>query len=179
MNLGTLRHRCVARLRTLPIPDPFDLAGFCTALSAQRGRPIFLEAVPEIENPAELGGPTGLWMAGSSLDVIFFDTDTSPLHQEQIILHELSHLLCGHHAQVIAEPGFTELLLPHMSREIVVGARGRTITYSDAEEQEAELLASLISERADRRRVIATPFPVPAAGTIARLEGVLEEGIEQ
>lgn len=178
MNLGTLRHRCVARLKSLPIPDPFDLAGFCTALSIQRGRPIVLEAVPEIEDPAELGSPTGLWVAGSTLDVIFFDADTSPWHQEHIILHELSHLLCGHHAQLIAEPGFTELLLPHMSREIVVGARGRTITYSDAEEQEAELLASLISEQANRRAIIASS-PVPVAGTIARLEGVLEEGIEQ
>jgi hypothetical protein len=179
MDLRTIRQRCEARLKTLPIPDPFDLDDFCAALSEQRGRPILLEATPEIDSPAELGSPTGLWMAGSSLDVIFFDAATSPLHQEQIILHELSHLLCGHRAHIIAEPGFTELLLPHMSHEILLGARGRTITYSDAEEQEAELLASLISEQANRRRVVAAPSPASAAGTIARLEGVLEEGIER
>jgi hypothetical protein len=179
VDLWTIRQRCEARLRTLPIPDPFDLDDFCAALSEQRGRPILLEATPEMDSPAELGSPAGLWMAGASLDVIFYDAETSPLHQEHIILHELSHLLCGHHAQVIAEPGFSELLLPDMSREIVLGARGRTLSYSDDEEQEAEMLASLIAEHAKRHRTTAPPALVRTGETIARLEGVLEEGIDR
>lgn len=179
IDLRTIRQRCEARLRTLPLPDPFDLDDFCGALSEQRGRPILLEATPEMDSPAELGSPAGLWMAGTSLDVIFYDAETSPMHQEHIILHELSHLLCGHHAQVIAGPGFSELVLPDMSREIVLGTRGRTITYSDAEEQEAELLASLIAEHSNRHRAETPAVQARTAGTIARLEGVLEEGIER
>jgi len=45
--------------------------------------------------------------------------------------------------------------------------------------KEAEMLASLIAEHAKRHRTTAPPALVRTGETIARLEGVLEEGIDR
>ena len=119
---------------------PFDVESFCTVLSERRGRPIVL-------HPAASGaGPYGLWAAGPSTDVIFYEEATSPLHQEHIILHEVSHLLCGHEPAPVTEDEVAELLFPHLKRETIqrVLRRGG---YSTDEEREAEIMASLIVER--------------------------------
>ena len=135
-----LRQRCEARLRKLNLPDPFDVQSFCEMLGEQRGRPILLHPVAGAE------GACGVWVSVPSADLIFYEHDTSPLHQEHIILHEVSHLLCGHEPVPVSTHEISQLLFPDFNLETVrlVLPRGG---YSTVEEREAEVLASLMLER--------------------------------
>lgn len=141
-SLDRLRRRCEARLSELALPSPFDARALCASVAESRGRPIHLM-------PMSGGlGVCGLWVATDSSDLIFYEGTTTPPHQEHIILHELSHLLCDHYPVPLADPGQARLLLPDLDPEVVRRVLGRT-TYSAVEEQEAELLATLIRQRAD------------------------------
>jgi hypothetical protein len=141
MNDNWLRRRCEARLRELDLPDPFDARSFCKALGERRSRPIRLRAVPGGE------GACGVWVSAPSADLIFYEKDTSPLHQEHIILHEISHLLCGHAPAPVTEHETSQLLFPDFDLETIELVLPRA-GYSTEEEREAEILASLILERA-------------------------------
>jgi IrrE N-terminal-like domain len=132
-----LRKRCEERLRDLPIPVPFDARAFTDELAAGR-RPIRL--VPM----SGLTGVCGMWVATDTTDLIFYEQDTTPPHQEHIILHELSHLICDHYPPAAVE---AQHLLPNLDAEMVRRVLGRA-GYSTEEEREAELLATLIRQRA-------------------------------
>jgi hypothetical protein len=135
------RKRCADLLRTLPMPVPFDVRRLCELLADQRGRPIRLVAMPG------LTGVCGLWAATDTTDMIFYERDTTPPHQEHIILHELGHVLCDHRRTSSSLGSQVEELLPSLDPEMVHRVLGRA-GYSSEEEREAELLASLIRQRA-------------------------------
>ena len=169
MDLRTLRKRCEARLRQLDLPNPFDVQSFCERLAARRGRPILLY-------PARSeSGPYGLWVAGPSLDVVFYEEETSALHQDHIILHELCHILCGHQPVPLSDAELARLLCPHLDPATVQQVLNRA-SYSTDEEREAELLASLIL----RQTVGGPPRPetrlldIETVGVLRRLEASLE-----
>ena len=160
MNRTQLRERCEARLRELPLPSPFDLQAFCRTLGGQRGRAILLHPVPG------LGDVSGVWVTGRSADHIFYEQDTSPLHRELIILHELSHLLCGHQPVPVTEGEMPQLFFALLRPRTVQRVLRRRPAYSVEEEREAELLATLILERATRA---PTPASAPADPVAAQL----------
>ena len=95
--------------------------------------------------------PCGVWIATDSTDYIAFDSATSPLHGDHIILHELGHLLCEHDSAELSPlesiAGLVQTIDPALVRRVA----GRTV-YATAEEREAEVLAGLIRQRADRAR---------------------------
>jgi IrrE N-terminal-like domain len=168
MSLRQLRRRCEARLRALDLPSPFDVREFCEAVGRGRGRPISLRQV------SSQTGPCGLWVAGPSVDYIFYEGATSPLHQEHIILHELSHLLCSHRSATVAGLDHSRLF-PDLDAETVRRVLLRA-TYSQEEEQEAELLASLILSRMGRMALPASRRSDPAAAELLdRLEVTFEQ----
>jgi hypothetical protein len=168
MSLRRLRRRCEARLLALDLPEPFDVWAFCEAVGRRRGRPISLRQV------TNQGGPCGLWLAGPTVDYVFYDGTTSPLHQEHIILHEVSHLLCAHHSATVADEDHSRLF-PDLDAETVRRVLLRA-TYSQEEEREAELLASLILWRMRR---IALPTSRRSDPAVAELLGRLEATFEQ
>lgn len=169
MDLKQLRQRCEVRLRELDLPAPFDVDAFCGSLAARRGRPVVLRPL------VSKTGPWGLWVAGAAADFIFYEQETSLLHQEHIILHEASHLLCGHDPRPVSDAEFSRLLLPDLDPEVVRSVLRRA-AYSAEEEREAELLASLILERAGRGAVTSARAADPeVAALLDRLEHVLEE----
>lgn len=128
-----------------PLPTPFDAKALISRLAEQRGRPI--ELIPVAARP---DFPCGLLVTTDRTDCIFYAADTTPLHQQHILLHEAAHLLCGHHEFTAAlSAGATATLLPHLSDSLVQRILGRTV-YSEPQEHEAELLASLIRSRAAR-----------------------------
>ncbi|MGW8763458.1 hypothetical protein ACWGN5_13255 [Streptomyces sp. NPDC055815] len=91
----------------------------------------------------------GLLVSLGDADHIFYESSTNALHQKHIILHELAHLLLGHGstADDTASLGVERLfpgLDPAMVRRLL--ARGRT-DYSQVQEREAELLATMIHNR--------------------------------
>ncbi|GAB1510455.1 hypothetical protein [Actinophytocola sp. KF-1] len=150
-----LRRRCRARLRDLPLPVPFDVHELCARVAARRGRPIRLLPV------AGLTGVCGLWIATDTTDLICYERDTTRPHQDHIILHELSHVLCDHHPA----GDHASALFPDLDPAMVRAVLGRA-GYSSDEEREAETLASLIRQRASTR----------AGGTLhARLHDALDD----
>ncbi|WP_280669268.1 MULTISPECIES: ParH-like protein [unclassified Kitasatospora] len=119
-------------------------------MAEQRGRPI--ELLPISWKP---GIPCGLLVATGSADYIVYASDTSPLHRQHILLHEVAHLLCGHADEADTASGE---LMPHLSADLVRRVLGRTV-YSEPQEQEAELLASMIMNRAVWANSAAEPEP--------------------
>ncbi len=163
-----MQRRCEAILRGVDLPVPFDVQTFTEGLAARRGRPILLSPI------ASWPGPCGAWVASLAVDYIFYEQATSPLHQQHIILHELSHLLCGHTPVTVAETEVTHLLFPAVRPDAVQRLLRRT-GYSAINEQEAELLASLIWERtAPQTPTGASPATSAAAGVLSGLEMCLE-----
>jgi hypothetical protein len=138
VNGRKLRRYCEEKLRSLAIPNPFDLNEFCTALGTDRGRPIVLV-------PVALPGRAacGMWAVTDDADYIFVQKQTSPLHQALIGLHEISHLLFEHTGSGVLNPQTERLLAPNLDPETVRYMLRRT-HYSATAEREAEMLASLI-----------------------------------
>ena len=107
-------------------------------------------------------------------DYIVYEAGTSRLHREHIILHEVGHLLSDHGTTTVLEPRTSRALLPSLDPDLVDRVLGRT-HYSAAEEQEAELIASLILERASRWQLASDwASPEDTTGIRQRLGGALE-----
>jgi hypothetical protein len=166
--LNGLRRRCEDLLRDLDLPSPFDVDVFCKSLAARRGRPIWLCPLP-------LGpGVSGLWARGPTDDYIAYDERAAPTLQAQIKLHEACHIVCGHKPLVLSEVEVSSLffpdLLPQMVRHFL--QRGGCSTV---EEREAELLASLILERAGPPLIReAKPLDDETARVLAKHRAVFE-----
>jgi hypothetical protein len=143
LSFRRLRRRCEAIASSLPLPVPFDVRELCRLVAEERGKPILL--VPT----AGAAKVMGLWVATTSADMILYEESTTPPHQEHIILHELSHLLCQHYRGTLPYAEHIRALLPNLDPEMVRRVLGRT-EYSVDEEREAELLAGLIKQRAER-----------------------------
>jgi hypothetical protein len=143
MGVRRLRRRCERILAGIPVPRPFDLAAFCQGIAHLRGRALRLQPVPGLSATA----PCGLWISLPDTDYIVFDPDTSRLHAEHIVLHELGHMLCGHSISMDLGSGTLARLMPDLDPKTVARVLGR-VSYPTAQEQEAELLASLIRTRA-------------------------------
>lgn len=100
-------------------------------------------------------GPCGLWLAGEHADVICFEQNTSALHQEHIILHELGHILHEHTGAETLQD-----LFPNLSDATlrIMLARQHD-AFSQRHEREAEQFAYAVLARASRgdgfRRVLA------------------------
>jgi hypothetical protein len=136
-------------------------------VSRRRGRPIHL-----LPKSAPVG-PCGVWLAMPSADYVFFENATSPLHREHIILHELGHLLRDHAPTEVIDDRALRLLLPTLDLDVIRRVIGRT-SYSAVEEQEAEMIASLVLDRVEFRtapRDIVSDSEV--AVVIGRLESTL------
>ncbi|MFK4227084.1 ImmA/IrrE family metallo-endopeptidase [Streptomyces sp. NPDC019890] len=165
MKLRRMYRRCEALLRDLDIPNPFDVRVLCERVAEDRGRPIHLEAV---SLPAD--GPCGLWISTSATDYIFFEERTSPFHQEHIIAHELGHLLCDHGKPAAQNANALHGMLSALDPQMI----GRVLHrkhYAQAEEQEAEIFASLILQRVSRRpSEPVRRVPSDAAGVVDRLD---------
>ncbi len=138
MTARRLRKRCQEVVRGLRLPDPFSVPALCDAIAAQRGRTLYLHP---LEKPAGVPDmPCGMWVATDVADHVFFEQQTSTFHQEHIILHELGHMICGHTLPMLDE------IDPADGPELVQQALRRT-SYNTRQEQEAELVATLILER--------------------------------
>lgn len=133
-------------LASIKIPQPFDIQVFCDTVAAERRRALHLHSVPGISGT---DAPCGVWIATEKADHIFHEAATSPLHQDHIILHEIAHMLLGH-ASIIDEvrPG-SGGLFPDIDPATVISVLNRA-SYATRDERDAERLAGLIANRADR-----------------------------
>jgi hypothetical protein len=165
MYITRRRARCEAAADVVAIPRPFDLDALCEGIAAQRGRPLRLVA---LEGAPDSSMPCGVLVATESADLIFYEPATSALHKLQIVLHELAHLLLGHGAPDADRPAYATRLLPDtedcednedglgIDLDQVLHILGRT-SYSDNEEKDAELLATILSHRILDREATTNP----------------------
>lgn len=140
--------RCQSTVDKLDLPDPFDAEAFIDVLAEERGRPIGL--LPVAARP---DAPCGLVITTRNTDWIVYCSDTNGLHRQHILLHEAAHILCGHTERGgdgDAMAAAASILMPHLPAELVRSVLGRTV-YSEPDEREAELVASLILQRVARR----------------------------
>ena len=140
MDLKSVRRRCDDALARVPVPTPFTVEAFAELISNYRGRPLRL--IPKQTS----FGPCGVWLALPDADYVFYEPQTSALHRDHIILHELGHLLCQHTASELVDDQVVRELFPSLDVRIVQRVLGRT-TYTAVEEQEAEMIASMVRER--------------------------------
>lgn len=170
MNLGRLRRHCAEVIRDLNLPPTRNVHEICAHVARDRGRPIRVEAVH-----FSADAPCGLWIATADADYVFYESQTSPLHQQHIIAHELGHLLCGHEAGGDGphhnKPVETPLgkLLPTIDPQTIARILGRS-RYADAQEREAEMIATLLLHDTDERP--SAPAPEAQASERRILEKV-------
>jgi hypothetical protein len=135
-----LQARCRELLGNLHVPQPYSRDAMILWIEGLRGRPLILKELPQ---QAAGAGACGLWLATDTADFVFYERRTAPLHQEHIILHEIGHMLFGHHDAGLSgvDGGVGSLLTdlqPHLIKRLMARA-----SYATVQEQEAEMFASL------------------------------------
>lgn len=126
-------------LRDLDIRPPLDVFELCERLGELRGRPITL-----LDRALPAPGIFGLWLEGEGADYIVYQRDTTIVHQDHIILHEVGHIVSGHGGSEGDLPTM-EHLLPSLPPDTM--RRGlRREGYDQVIEREAEMVATVIKE---------------------------------
>jgi hypothetical protein len=150
--------------RELPIPVPWDRDVFIQNFAEMRGRPITL--VP-IETAILLDSPCGLWLARDNDDLIFHETGTSDYHIDQIVRHEIGHMVLGHGrtgdrgSDRVRARELCRQILPDIDPGAVWALLGRS-DYTSGQEREAETFASILmlaaAEVADQKSMFRSVF---------------------
>lgn len=176
MKSSELRRTCLTRLRQLQdrglrMPRPFDAAQLCRQVGAVLGQRITLVGVPM---PA--GAPFGLTFFTDAGHVIAYEERTSQVHRDHIVAHELGHILFDHHALALDDQQASQLLMPALRPTLVHRVLHRTGVYSRGEEQEAEMMATVLLELAVRADGAAAVGADPSAESA--LAARLRHGLE-
>ncbi|AKN17006.2 hypothetical protein B586_11325 [Mycobacterium haemophilum DSM 44634] len=138
----------------LDVPSPWDLDVFISTTAQARGKPIRLIPHSGLSGP---GQPCGVWIGRHTDDIIVYDDTTSGYHVEQIILHELGHLLLEHHCGPnSSDTASIQELVPDLDPATVTHVLNRT-SYDTEQESQAELFASLIMSES-RKAYTASKF---------------------
>ncbi len=135
----------------LPIPSPWDRSKFVHAVEQLRGRRITLLPV---DGALLAGSACGLWLVREHDDVVLYQDGTSQLHADQIILHELGHMLLGHDKNAKTDTAqMVSALTPNLDPATVKAALGRS-AYNTTAEHDAEMFASLILSHTPKDRTL-------------------------
>jgi hypothetical protein len=135
------RRRVDALLRHTGVPHPWDINQFLDRLERHRGRDIDLCALA--------WGPgvgCGAWLPRPDHDVIAYAENTSPFHQDHIILHEVGHMISQHRGRCVLSEEQAQRIAPDLAPAALAHLLDRS--GARAEEQEAEMIAALIHQRA-------------------------------
>lgn len=116
-----LREQCERRVDALGLParEKLSVDALCDHLSQLSGRPIQL-----IPFPLPLGSPDGLWVSAAGAEYVIYEQRLAPVHQQQVILHELGHLICDHEASPVLTPRQPSSCFPHSTPTSCGGRSG-------------------------------------------------------
>ncbi|MFF4601724.1 hypothetical protein ACFY12_03050 [Streptomyces sp. NPDC001339] len=162
MTTRQVRKRCQTLVNALDLPRPFSVNALIHELSTRRGRPIRVHTV----SIGSAINACGLWIATEAGDIIYVEEKTTKFHQEHIILHEIGHILCDHGITDQETQSALNTLLPSISPDMISRFLARA-NYTSEQEQEAELVASLIYTAAQMLG------PSPSKGVRGVLEAAL------
>lgn len=151
-------------LAQLNAPDPFSVERFRRSLECQRQRRLIIKPWPGEPEPDR---PCGVWVSTDSADLVFHESGTTPLHRDQIILHEFAHMILDHRVGIDAD--FTRRLLPDLDPAMIRYAMGRT-SYRTEQERQAELLATMLMDDVHHRHATTGP---DAPGSLRRMADIL------
>jgi hypothetical protein len=155
-----LRARCHQRVDDLlqhtGVPYPWDINQFLDRLERHRGRDIDLCAITWTA-----GGSCGAWQQHRDHDVIAYAGNTSGVHQDHIILHEVGHMISQHRGRCVLSEQEAQRIAPDLAPAAFAHLLDRST--GEAEEHEAEMIASLIHQRARVRPQLALGALAPAA----------------
>lgn len=154
----------LALVRELPIPVPWDREVFVENLAETRGRAIRL--IPT-DTAALADSPCGLWLACDNEDLILHEVGTTEYHIDQIVGHEIGHILLAHGKSgrhgidTTRNREACRRVLPDIDFDAVRAVLGRS-DYANYEERDAEMFASLLiiaaGEAAERRSMMRSAF---------------------
>lgn len=137
----------LALTQQMPIPTPWDREVFVANIARLRGRPIRLFPV---DTAALADSPCGLWLSRADDDVIVHEAGTSEYHIDQIVCHEIGHMILGHGTAQGLEPdpdqqtALYREFLPDLDIEAVSTVLTRR-QCTDDQERDAELFASVLA----------------------------------
>ncbi|MEE3755294.1 hypothetical protein [Mycobacterium intracellulare] len=143
--------------RELPLPVPWDRGQFIDALAKMRGRPITLIPTDTVSLASSL---CGLWIARDHDDLIFHEASTSEFHIDQIVCHEIGHMVLGHDrcSSLVRQRehniDLCRAVMPDIDADTIRTALGRS-DFTPEYERDAERFASIVlvaaAERAEQR----------------------------
>ena len=130
------RQRAERRVRPLLalVPRPWNVDTFLDRLETKRDEPIDVVAVEY-----QPGAPSGAWQLREGRHLIAYPTNTSPLHQDHIILHEIGHMLFEHRGDCTLALDEAQRIAPNLAPAAFAHLLTRVTTELD--EYEAEMVA--------------------------------------
>ncbi|MFF3085716.1 DUF6545 domain-containing protein [Streptomyces nojiriensis] len=174
MDLEQLRAACEARVEALRLPHRFSTRDLRDAVAEQRGRPIVLRPLSTL---GATDAPCGIRLETPDADLLFYEEATSPLHQNHILAHEISHIICDHPGSLELDQdtlraiGFNPTLVRRMSGRDAASAgvarRGTAGTPEGDAEVEAAVIAAAVAAKHAGLPLDGEEAP-PAAGTRSR-----------
>jgi hypothetical protein len=137
---------CRARIAELDLPVPFRWGSLVDRVEQRRGRELWVKDSSVL--PPEI---TGLWVGCASRDYVFYRADLDDCRRETTIMHEFSHIICEHRSAHVANEAWLAEHCPWVAKMGDVEHVCLRAAYATADEQEAELMATLILARAAGR----------------------------
>lgn len=168
-----MRRSCAALVRDLDLPLPAEpqqvITALCARMEQRQGRAVHHRLVPFPPDTV-----SGLWVATDDAHYILCEERTSPWHQLLITCHEFWHMEVDHQATGADQESHDRRLYPSLDPETVSRIVARRTHCSAAEEQEADLFASLLMAKVSRWLAEETwTVPDAEAAVVHRLENTL------
>lgn len=168
-DLRALRSLSLQRLDGIPVPQPFNLDAFAAAVGKKLGTAVELRDLPA---DPRLAAVSGAWLSTGRAEIISLEPGTSGWHRNLIALHEFGHLLSNHPSDPDWDPEHAAKYLTTLGAGTQNRVRFRHAQdgYSESEEDEAEMIASIILDRAD---IGPPPDVLDSGGLLSRLTEAL------
>jgi hypothetical protein len=141
MDVRKAHQAALAAEQRLMLPGELTLETLRDYLAAERHRPIVIDELPELSGT----DICGMWFAFDDRDVIAHAPTRSPLHCQQVVLHEFSHLILDDNFGILhVESSLTSI--PDFELSIIHHVLHRR-SFTDPGELAAELLADRLATR--------------------------------
>jgi DNA-directed RNA polymerase specialized sigma54-like protein len=153
MSLAQIQLAASEALHRLDIPAGLTLDELQLIVEDDRGKSIAIKQVKSLGNDQL----SGLWLSLPDTELILH-AETSPIHRQQIILHEFAHMLLGHD-ELMQDSKYVRSLLPDLDNDMVVKALSRCDHLDDIEVA-AESLADMLAARLATSRRLSQQEPL-------------------
>jgi hypothetical protein len=131
----------------MPTDVPWERQRFVDTVASVRERPIRLIPVTsELLGGVTCAGTTcGLWLARDTDDLLVYGSDTSAYNTDQVICHEIGHMMLAHETSPHADFHIEQLasLTPSLANSTILRVLGRS-DYDEQAERDAEAFADLV-----------------------------------